>query len=234
MPHQTQHETATEQGPPHNVRSLGPGVPYLFAAMHISSALRSLEAGMLPTTRAALADPDPRIVGDPRVVRERLMRPMQAPHFGRIADYASLTFTPRSPAVYGSCGPVPAQGAERILLGDIVIAVISLDDLLRSGLLAVFCDRLAVRPDAAMFSGARLDLLPWDAIRGSRFGAQVEALKRARYNSEMLIWGGLPIAAGVRFACVDANAADAFAKAAAGLGIGIDEVLLRPHWGFRH
>ena len=198
--------------------------------MHVSTALVALRTGMLATTRESLARPDHKVLGNPAKVRERLGRPMPMPFLGKVADYVPLSFTPRTPAVLGSCGRNLAEDAEPFAVGEIAIAVISLEDLIRSGLKSVFCDRLP-GPGAQMFAEPRVDLVPWQAVQGiDAWRTFRPELERVRYNCEMLVWGGLPIAAGVEFAVADRRAADAFADLAANACSLAAQVLVRPGW----
>ncbi len=157
--------------------------------MHTETARLALQAGVLATTRELLSGPVPLILGDPERARERLGMAMPQPYRGRVADTVPFTLTPRTVASLASCGPRPARGAARFTPGDLAIAVVDLDELVVSGFSLVFCDRSPTRPDVEVSTTLELHRAPWDEIRASRFGADVDPGRRARYHAEALVYG---------------------------------------------
>ena len=61
-------------------------------------------------------------------------------------------------------------------------------------------DRNPLRKNAMAAEEMDADKVPWDYIRTSRFGADVDAEKRVRYSAEVLLWGTVPLNLLVGFA----------------------------------
>jgi hypothetical protein len=193
--------------------------------------VQAIEAGKLPTTSLLLAHPKPRLVGDPTWIRPRPTTDMPHPFAGKLGDFVSRNFTPRTIAAYGSCGPRPPAGVEVFEAREIVIAVIALSNVLVSGRATVFSDRLPMRQDAEMFDGPRLELVPYPVIQTSQFMGGVDPSDRLRYNCELLFKGALHIALGVEFAVPDQATADALTQAVKGWAAITP--LVRPSWYFK-
>ncbi len=200
-----------------SLAALGPEDTLLFAVMHRETALLILRLGKLPCLGDLHTDPAWRPLGDPEPILTRLHKPMREPFRGRIGDATSLTFTPRTLPVFGSCGHRLARGAQRYEARDLVVVVVSLDQLQRSGLPFVFSDRSAIREDANVTTTVHLAGIPWPRIRSSEFGANVPLDERARYHAEVLVWGNLPLDAILGFALANQSAVDALQADAAAL-----------------
>ena len=180
--------------PPNTLRELGPKRPTLFLPMHREAALRCQSEGLLLPTRELLADPAYIPLGDPRLVRTRLTTVMPKPWPGRVGDYTALSYTPRTAAALGSCGARPAPGARPLRADDLVVATVPLDKLFTAGLLVLFSDKNPCVRDVRLGRELDLENLPWHLFRTSRFGgADVDPAEKARYHSEILVWGAIPM-----------------------------------------
>lgn len=218
--------------PPKTLRELGPERTHLFVPMHRGAALRCQQEGLLLSTRELLSHSDHVPLGDPRLVRSRLAARMPEPWPGRLGDYVSFTFTPRTPAALGSCGAKTAPGAKRLRPGDLVVASIPLDRLVSSGIPIGFSDRNPVVRNAEIERKPNTDLVPWSLIRTSRFGGpDIDPADKARYNCEVLAWGCVPLELGVTFAVVDEHTAhEVFLSNTPGRGAALP--LVRPAYFF--
>ena len=200
-----------------SLAELGPEDTLLFAVMHRDTALLCLRRGKVPCLADLHTDPAWRPLGDPEPILARLKLPTREPFRGLVGDAVSLMFTPRTLPVFGSCGYRLARGAQHYAARDLVIVVVSLDQLRRSGLPFVFSDRSSIRDDANMTATVQLAGIPWPRIRRSEFGANVSLDERARYHAEVLVWGNLPLDAILGFALSNQNAVDALQADAAAL-----------------
>ena len=211
---------------------LTPDRPPLFYPMSVETALACLGAGRLLSTRDMLGRPELRALGVQVHVRSRLDARLTHPFHGTVGDAVPLSFTPHTRAVLASCGTTPQVGAEPIPREQIVIAIVSLDDLRAAGVPLVFSDRAPTRPDAEMIEDVRLDSLPWNRFRTRNFAARdADREELARYGAEVLVWMGVPLGLVRECAVVSQNIAAELNERASASGLPA-LFKSRPGWFF--
>ena len=193
MPDLVRQKPAPENQMPDSVKGLSSDRAVLFSVLSREAAARCLKLRALLPYSGLVSDPTYRPLGDPSFHAKRFNTRAPGSMQGTVADLLSFTYTPRNAVVYGSCGPTPPPGAHRFAADDLVIAALPLKRLLESGMSAVYCDRQPVRSDVEATDAPRLDRIPWDCIRDSRFGTKASADERVRYHAEVLVEGPMPV-----------------------------------------
>lgn len=223
MPDFVRNKPAPEDHLPDSVKALRPDRAFLFSVLSREAAAHCLKLRALLPYSGLVSDPTYRPLGDPSFHAKRFNTPAPGGRLGSVADRLSFTYTPRNAVVYGSCGPTPPPGAHRFTADNLVIAALPLKRLLESGMSAVYCDRQPVRSDVEATDAPRLDRIPWDCIRDSRFGAKASPDEHLHYHAEVLVEGPMPVTMLTWAVPTEASAAVLAAQAKA---CGLDHLMI--------
>lgn len=201
--------------------TLGSTRPVGFDVVHRDVALQALKERRLLRT-ADLLDSGHPVVGDPAFLRHRLRQPMPMPFAGSVGEYAPLSVTPATRAAYATSTSYKAAPISR---ADLVVIAIDVEELSRYGLKPLVTDRSTLTAGCTISDDlGSLKSVPWHRIHARQLRSDGPDAKG--YDTEILVWGGVPLTGNARIICPDAASRARFEAEAEVAKLTIDVVVV--------
>ena len=179
--------------------TLGPTEPTGFDVVHRDVALQVIRERRILRTADLLESGQP-LVGDPAFLRHRVRQPVPQPFAGCVGDYAPLSVTPATRAAYATSTSYKAAAIPR---ADLVVITVDLKELSRYGLKPLVTDRSPLTAGCTISDDlGSLKGVPWHRIHARRLRSDGQDSRG--YDTEILVWGCVPLTSIDRIICPDA------------------------------
>lgn len=202
--------------------TLGAAQPVGFDVVHHDVAVQIIKERRIRRTVDLLGGGHP-VVGDPEFLHHRLRQPMPTPFAGCVGEFVPLSVTPATRAAYATNTGYKATAIPR---ADLVVIAVDIEELSRYGLRPLVTDRSPLTAGCTISDElGSLEGVPWHRIHARQFSRSGPDSRG--YDTEILVWGCVPLTGTARVICPDAASRKRFAAEAEAAGTAV-KIVERP------